>query len=687
MVSTDSLRKLLPRVGRGKTSGKSLDAGVEDITLSPDGAEAEAIFEESDCVRSQRSSLDRAHRPPRRTESVTSPLFNSHSAKPSQRRINSGTSSPLAFSDDEEGEDDVMRHRQSLSYYNLQPLAVKNHSRWSFGMPDYGEDSNGAHSPMSDSSSERNSKNITGAGDEAPVEPWSPPHEESDLERYEPDILEIIPGKRVNTRLKALKESLNGLVPGAGLLQRNSYNPYSELRGDVVVLGGYRGSRLRDVQADKRVWVPMGEALLGPKKHNGVDIGIGLYEEDEDEEERRIHPERMIDHIGPVDMSRRLLRKLRRQEKKGHIRVHEWAYDWRLSSLRSAKKLIAFLESLPCNSRYGNHPLGATVICHSMGGLVTHYAVQTRPELFAGVLYCGTPFSHCINILGPLRHGDVVLNNKSLLRASVNFTFRSSYVFLPENGRCFVDKSGEEEKEIRVNFFDWRTWAYYGLAPSVNMSHRRQDIDNFHCDPNPAVCECHPPLDGERNNFDGPESSESNGTTSTTNVAALAPSNAAAKITGEGFAPEMGGRSSDDDVRAPPCSHILAETVPYLKRTLEETHEFSKVVRSYNPENASRYPPFAILYSKALPTVIGTRVDGERGILEGDFSDYIYARGDGVVTAKSSQMPRGFKPVERVLSDRGHVGLLGDLPGIGKALVALQDARKKHPNERGSIGV
>ncbi|ODQ55075.1 hypothetical protein SAICODRAFT_49831, partial [Saitoella complicata NRRL Y-17804] len=394
---------------------------------------------------------------------------------------------------------------------------------------------------------------------------------------------------------------------------------YSELRGDVVVLGGYRGSRLRDAQADRRVWVPMGEALLGPKKHNGVDIGIGLHEEDEDEEERRIHPEGTIDHIGPVDMSRRLLRKLRRQEKKGHIRVHEWGYDWRLSSLRSAKKLIAFLESLPCNNRYGSYPQGATVICHSMGGLVTHYAVQTRPELFAGVLYCGTPFSHCINILGPLRHGDVVLNNKSLLRASVNFSFRSSYVFLPENGRCFVDKSGEEEKEIRVNFFDWRTWAYYGLAPSVNMSHP-------------------------------------------------------AKMTGEGFAPEMGGRSSDDDVRAPPCSHILAETVPYLKRTLEETHEFLKVVRSYNPENASRYPPFAILYSKALPTVIGTRVDGERGILEGNFSDYIYARGDGVVTAKSSQMPKGFKPVERVLSDRGHVGLLGDLPGIGKALVALQDA-------------
>ena len=166
----------------------------------------------------------------------------------------------------------------------------------------------------------------------------------------------------------------------------------------------------------------------------------------------------MITDIGPVDISRRLFRKLRtcRNFKNDNIRVHDFGYDWRLSPALLSRRLIRFLERLPCNQPgVLAHARGATVIAHSLGGLITRYAVNERPELFAGVIYAGTP-QHCVNVLGPLRNGDEVLLNSKVLTAQVNFTLRTSFALLPESGQCFIDINTKEQ--YNVDFFNVDSW-------------------------------------------------------------------------------------------------------------------------------------------------------------------------------------------------------------------------------------
>ncbi|KAJ2968400.1 hypothetical protein NUW58_g10228 [Xylaria curta] len=162
------------------------------------------------------------------------------------------------------------------------------------------------------------------------------------------------------------------------------------LTGDVVVMGGYRGSVLRGTKTRRQVWVPVKLGLNIRK----VNLEVGLEPQDEENMEESIYSSGMLQNIGPVDISRRLFRKLRECEnaKKGKLRVWDYGYDWRLSPHLLSRKLIDFLRHLPSNQGLEDHrDRGATVIAHSLGGLITRHAVNQRPELFAGVVYAGTP--------------------------------------------------------------------------------------------------------------------------------------------------------------------------------------------------------------------------------------------------------------------------------------------------------
>ncbi|KAL4936425.1 hypothetical protein BDV06DRAFT_205076, partial [Aspergillus oleicola] len=243
------------------------------------------------------------------------------------------------------------------------------------------------------------------------------------------------------------------------------YEAMGEVTGDVVVMGGYRGSILRSAKPPHRqLWVPMKVGLNLRK----VDLEVGLTHEDEERMEETIIPDGVLSHVGPVDICRRLLKRLQKCDNavRGDLRVHNYGYDWRLSPHLLSKRLIKYLESLPCNAPdVPAHKRGAYVIAHSLGGLIARHAVNQRPELFAGVVYAGVP-QHCVNILGPLRSGDDVLLSSRVLTAQVNFTFRTSFALLPERGHCFIDKRTKEE--YRLDFFDPAVWDEFRLSPCIN---------------------------------------------------------------------------------------------------------------------------------------------------------------------------------------------------------------------------
>ncbi|MCJ1402955.1 hypothetical protein MMC11_006177 [Xylographa trunciseda] len=445
----------------------------------------------------------------------------------------------------------------------------------------------------------------------------------------------------------------------------NFHTALNHLTGDVVMMGGYRGSILRSAEAPHRqLWVPVKVGLNIRK----VNLEVGLEPEDEENMENTIFASGMLTHVGPVDISRRLLKRLRhcKNAREGKLRIHDYGYDWRLSPHLLSRKLEAFLRQLPCNqSGVPAHERGATVVAHSLGGVITRHVVNRQPGLFAGVVYAGVP-QHCVNILGPLRNGDEVLLSSRVLTAQVNFTLRTSFALLPESGQCFIDKVTNEE--YHVDFFDVETWKEHAFSPCIAT----------------ALPATNQP---ERKGLLG-------------SVSANLPALGSRKISG-GSTPPIGPLSTTADTAARtvedlanpsnmqmgPSQPQVSSTLPlpaalaYLKRTLAEVLAF-KHETAFKAEHASSntYPPVSILYSTSVPTVYGARVMGRDGIRRADaYDDLAFASGDGVVLARAAMLPKGYTVAKdgKVRTERGHVGLLGDLEGVGKCLLAVARARRR----------
>ncbi|KAL8626931.1 hypothetical protein Q9189_007374 [Teloschistes chrysophthalmus] len=436
------------------------------------------------------------------------------------------------------------------------------------------------------------------------------------------------------------------------------------LTGDVVVLGGYRGSVLRSARPPHRqLWVPVKVGLNIRK----VNLEVGLEPEDELNMEETIIPSGMLSHIGPIDMGRRLLKRLRacRNAREGKLRVHDYGYDWRLSPHLLSQKLIGYLEHLRAPSdALQESRQGAIVIAHSLGGLITRHAVNQRPDLFAGVLYAGVP-QHCINILGPLRNGDEVLLSSKVLTAQVNFTLRTSFLLLPDSGRCFIDKKSKEE--YPVDFFDVADWKRYAFSPCIAPASppfanpTRKGILS-------SMAESLPSLSFLGRGAD--QLPDKVGSNSSRVAAALE------------LDPHLEEQLLLSSSASGPQSTIpLAKAEEYLKRTLADTLRFKqelKFKRNYASDN--RYPPLAVLYGTSVPTVSQARVVSRAAIKCRDaFDDLEFASGDGVCLARAAMLPPGYEYVTsgKVRTDRGHVGLLGDLDAVGKCLISIMEGRKK----------
>ncbi|KAL9604112.1 MAG: hypothetical protein Q9219_000700 [cf. Caloplaca sp. 3 TL-2023] len=365
----------------------------------------------------------------------------------------------------------------------------------------------------------------------------------------------------------------------------------------------------------------------------------------------------------------RLLKRLKlcRNAREGKLRVHDYGYDWRLSPHLLSRRLVHYLENLPSNAEgLAADKRGATVIAHSLGGLITRHAVNQRPELFAGVVYAGVP-QHCVNILGPLRNGDEVLLSSKVLTAQVNFTLRTSYLLLPEDGRCFVDKQTKEE--YPVNFFDVTEWKRHALSPCIApasppfVPQERKGILSFVTDNLPSL-----PL------LERKESDDSNQKSTRT------------KHNG----PDMLDIDPNLDHHSPSSassssSNIPRSTIPlrkaeeYLQRTLADTLRFKSEL-NHIPRHSEQnlYPPLAVLYGTSVPTVSRARVASRAAIRCRDaYDDLAFASGDGVCLARAAMLPEGYRCVEggKVRTERGHVGLLGDLEAVGRCLIGVLEGR------------
>jgi pimeloyl-ACP methyl ester carboxylesterase len=407
-----------------------------------------------------------------------------------------------------------------------------------------------------------------------------------------------------------------------------------------------------------------------------------------------IIPSGVLSHIGPVDICRRLLRHLKKSSRArpDELRVHNYGYDWRLSPHFLSRQLINFLDSLQCNSAdlTGRHR-GATVIAHSLGGVITRHAVNRRPDLFSRIIYAGVP-QHCINILGPLRNGDEVLLSSRVLTAQVNFTLRTSYVLLPESGRCFINKTTGERYDF--DFFDVKTWEDHYLSPCVSSApsstrpDQRKSLLDTLSDTLPSL-----PLTDKRTSMGRRADSPAAEPQSSLNDAGDAIKDAAKQSAHDAketlsppnarpLEPSMTSSPADPrDSIGTACTIPRAEALAYLERTLQSVRQFKQEL-AFNSSHqaADLYPPIAVLYGDSVPTVFAARVDSREAIKRADaYEDLAFAAGDGVVLSKSARPPEGYRVVKGglVRTERGHIGLLGDLEAVGRCLQAVNEARRR----------
>ncbi|GAA5990400.1 hypothetical protein JCM10908_007353 [Rhodotorula pacifica] len=238
-------------------------------------------------------------------------------------------------------------------------------------------------------------------------------------------------------------------------------DPIERLYGNVVMLGGYRGSVLRDAKTHKRLWIPL-KVGFGFRK---ADLGLGLEDEDELRSAERVIATSMLAQVGGwIDLGKKLKERLKQVSSsqlhptsylsfpfsspppsppasdplRPPLRFHSWGYDWRRSLELSSAELVRFLERLKHESASrGEGPdglgLGATIIAHSMGGLVVLHALAraTDPSIIRGIVFAGTPWQGCVNTLGPLKLGGGVAFNAKVGSPEICFSWRSGFYFLP----------------------------------------------------------------------------------------------------------------------------------------------------------------------------------------------------------------------------------------------------------------
>ncbi|ODQ80415.1 hypothetical protein BABINDRAFT_171316 [Babjeviella inositovora NRRL Y-12698] len=412
--------------------------------------------------------------------------------------------------------------------------------------------------------------------------------------------------------IENLRQLINGKKPSHEVLTNE--NVFEHIDGPVIILGGYRGSILRDVKTKRRLWIPFKVSLNFRK----INLCLGPSDEDELKASRDIVADGMLTHVGPIDISKKLINRIRQRSASSGGCIYEFGYDWRLSCDLNSAKMAEFLRTI--TEKHGKKVL---VIAHSMGGLITHHAMNQHPELFRGVVYAGVPYE-CPNVLGPIRFGDVVLVNNNILTPEVNFMMRSSYVFLPTDGRLFKDRKTGERFDL--NYFDPDVWVEYNLNPLVCKKRKlREEAE-------------------EKKGLE--KGSTGSSLTGVSKLSAVSMKRTLSSFTNHFASENYPPQVEDEDMGSYAIS--FSEAYDYLTRTLKRTAKFIEEL-NFKPDLAAEYPPLAIVYGNTTPSMRHSRVPGLQGIKDGDYYDFAYGHGDGVIHQKWL-MPerRGFPIVEKV---------------------------------------
>ncbi|EDK44964.1 conserved hypothetical protein [Lodderomyces elongisporus NRRL YB-4239] len=531
-------------------------------------------------------------------------------------------------------------------------------------------------------------------------------------------------------RFRAIKHTIsanvNEILPHKKKELQDYESIYERIDGNIVIMGGYRGSILRDTKTKKRVWIPI-KAGFHLRK---IDLLLGPNKEDEIYAERKLYPDGVLKNVGPIDICKKLINRL---DANPNVNIKEFGYDWRLGGDYVSKKLEEFLQKI--HDETGKPTL---VIAHSMGGLMAHGTLQRNPKLFRSIVYVGSP-SECLNILGPIRFGDSVILSDKILTYESNFMMRSSFIFLPMSGEAFYNKDTKEN--YKIDYFNPDNWVEYNLNPLVakkrkiaaeavalssassslssisrsqsSLSQQPRTVSSSTSSaaatttatllpPNSAPLQSPSTLSFPSINLIGSTISKMYRSTSLKKKATApsSPNPGSKSIFNNGNSNNSNNKDTKDNKSSNRNSNSAAIAVPenehysftfqdayrYLSETLSATKKYVESLE-YNPALAAEYPPMAIVYGNTIPSVRGSLVRLREDIKNGNYYEFFYGHGDGVIHQKWLMPERkGFtfydkstgtgEIVGKFASTSAHVNLMTDHDTMGKALNAVYEAEQ-----------
>lgn len=135
-------------------------------------------------------------------------------------------------------------------------------------------------------------------------------------------------------------------------------------------------------------------------------------------------------------------------------------YDWRQDLMITIAQLKVLIERI---IQENSGPID--IICHSMGGLITSYILQTMDvNVIRKVFFIAVPFQGSPKILIDLIYGSRLGLNKTLLSTKAMSSFPSVYYLLPR----YFDAIAEND------LFDLNTWEKLKLGYLTKHNDKKQ---------------------------------------------------------------------------------------------------------------------------------------------------------------------------------------------------------------------
>ncbi len=267
--------------------------------------------------------------------------------------------------------------------------------------------------------------------------------------------------------------------------------PVSEKRGrpPVIIIPGLVGSELINQKTGDKVWFDIGRA-----KDDDIRLPISpIIDQNRDNlVPGDILREIQLIRLTPkIDIYQKFIKSMQNDGfTEGKIdsppedgfsdTFYVFPYDWRLDNVHNAKELLKTIDEI--RAKLKRPELKFDVIAHSMGGLITRYALMygkaelsrkpmrptwTGASYFNNIMLVATPNGGSLPSLDSLLNGFSLFGSGKINIPFVRnlskfdlFTIPSIYQLLPHDG--MVRAFDENLKPLKVDVYNVATWKKYG---------------------------------------------------------------------------------------------------------------------------------------------------------------------------------------------------------------------------------